>query len=258
MNAPSGDPNLLDRYLDDLLPGAERDRFERTVLADSAELAAEVQQQRDVDNALRRIFAVPRNAPGSGILPSHAAPRPRMGSAFARRPALRAISIAAVLGLGVFGGWRVWRFVTPPQPRNPYAVQPWRPMEVVYQDIVSGGFQPNWACKDDQEFATITRKQLGIPLLLAQSEGVAAVGWQYANTLGPNTMCLLATVRTDPSAEAAQVIVFADRARYDRSPETVSTSTRHVFRRALGTVVLYEISPLDTPSVVNRLYQPER
>ena len=257
MSVPTENPSLFDRYLDDLLPIAERDRFERDVLAVSSELTGEVQQQRAVDAAMRRIFPVPRTAPGFGGIRVREFESRGSGGSLATRRLVRALSIAAVLALGVFGGWRIWRFASPAQPKNPYAAMAWRPMEAVYDDIVAGGFHPDWACKDDAEFASITRKRLGTPLLLAQSDLVTAVGWQYANTLGSQTMCLLATVRAEPSAEAVKVIVFADRARNDRAPDPKTSPARHLFRREVGAVVLYEMSPLDAPRVLDRLHQPE-
>ncbi len=256
MSEPAENPNLVDLYLDSLLPSEERDRFERDVLAASPELTAEVRQQRAVDESIRRMFPVPKTPPELGWTRIHAIASAGPGRLFATRPLVRALSIAAVLALGVFGGWRIWRFASPPAAKNPYAVMAWRPMASVYDDIVAGGFQPDWACKNDAEFASITRRRLGIPLLLAQTDLVTAVGWTYANTLGSQTMCLLATVKAEPSAEATKVIVFADRARNDRAPDPTISTSRHLFRRQMDTVVLYEVSPLDAPTVLNRLYQP--
>lgn len=256
MSAPGDDPRLLDEYIDGQLAGERRDRYERDVLGRSAELAAEVDRQRILDASLRRVFAVPAGTRARKEQTDVDRRKPTHRGTLPARSSSRILAIAAVLAAGVFGGWRIWQFVQPPKLQDPYALTPWRSMFAVYDAVVTGGFRPEWVCKDDAEFAKVTRKRLGTPLLLAQSDAVAALGWQYANTLGPHTLCLLAAVRAEPAAEPTNVIVFADRVRNDRPPDEPETSARHVFRRIIDSVVLYEVTPLSAPMVLERFYQP--
>lgn len=245
----------LDSYLDDVLAPEDRTRVEKELSA-SATDQAEIRKQQLLDAALRRIF---QPTPPSQRLESTLSGNTQVQTAevrLARRLVLRSFAIAAILAFGVFGGWRTWRFFSPAPTINPYAPMPWRPLETTYQGIIADGFQPNWVCKDDVEFASVTRRQVGTSLLLAQSDSVKALGWRYANTLSPMTMCLLVTVATDSSAPPEKVIVFLARKRNARPPDPFSSPDLHIFQHEIGSVVLYEVSRLETPRVLDRFYTP--
>jgi hypothetical protein len=243
---------LIDAYLDDLLDETERAAFERRLESD-ARLRAEVEGQRRIDGALGRLFAPPL---GDGL-----ASRIATLAATDRRPVVRMparvsrwrrFAIAAALVIGVVGLYRLWDFVRPSQPTGRYAPQAWRSFETVYRDTVSRGFKPNWVCKNDREFVTAFRRQLGQALLLLPPPpGVAWAGLDYCNSITPQTMFLLAWVQGE------KVLVLADQAASDRGQTLPPESRLHLFRRQVGNLVLYECTPLDQPYVLDNFYIPD-
>jgi len=90
--------------------------------------------------------------------------------------------------------------------------------------------------------------------------GLEVLGWSYNSiqddkSLGVfsgYTLYLLARAKGEP------VVVLIDRTGYDRPLEVDSASGLHLFRREIGGAVLYEISPLDAPAVLDQFapYEP--
>jgi hypothetical protein len=72
------------------------------------------------------------------------------------------------------------------------------------------------------------------------------VGWRYSeDVLSPDESVLLATKGSD------KIVVVADEATHDRNLR--ESGGLHVYRRELGNLVLYEISPLEQPEVIGRI-----
>jgi len=77
-----------------------------------------------------------------------------------------------------------------------------------------------------------------------------AVGLLYCNSITPRTIGVLVRVEDQP------VIVFVDRVERDTGQPHVSEGL-NVFRRQIGRLVLYELSPLAEPSVIPLFHDPD-
>jgi hypothetical protein len=53
-----------------------------------------------------------------------------------------------------------------------------------------------------------------------------------------------------------KVIVFIDRASADTTPQKLGNPALNLFRREVGTLVLYELTPLDRSYVLDLFYDP--
>ena len=209
---------------------------------------AEVEQL--IDASLRRLF-VPPAQPVLDRIVDRAVERIRP----AVRPGFRSIrrlAAAAAIAAALVGGWQIWRAVGPGAGAPAaYRHQPWRSLDTVYRDTVAGGFEPAWVCADDREFTLTFRSVHHQGLLLAETPPhIAAVGLSYCNSITPRTICVMARVHGEP------VIVFVDGVERDTG-QTHPSGGLNVFRRQIGRLVLYELSPLAEPSVLPLFYDPD-
>jgi hypothetical protein len=76
-------------------------------------------------------------------------------------------------------------------------------------------------------------------------------GLTYCGGLSRYTTTMLARVDGSP------VMMFVDRADADTHPVLPVNSKLHLFRKELGPLVLYELTPLDHPHVMENLYLAE-
>ena len=247
--------DTLDDYLDGLLDDEAAGRFEERINADR-ELRAGIERQTAVNDALQRMCTPPpgveqrvleavRKAATTTPVPIA---RPKAVPFYRRRWA-----IAALLALGVVAAWRLVGVIE--QNRlvgDDYGPKPWTSVETYYRDAVESGFKPEWVCKDDDEFAGAFKKRMRQPLLVAATTGpVVGLGLGYANCLTRRTMTYLARVQGKP------VVVFVDKLKNDAHPELSPNSGLNLFRKELDRLVLYEVSPLDKPHVLDLFYVPE-
>jgi hypothetical protein len=252
---PAHDGAGLDAYLDGQLDAVERDRFEQRLRLDPI-LQAELVLQRRLDEALRRRFEPPspqrvlealsRRAGGPQVLRFPSARR------WFQRPwglAVAASIIVALIGVN----WYVWTSLPhglAPRPER-------RPIELVslergYQRELERGFRPLWLCETDHEFASAIFKSLGQGLLITIPPAeIKAKGLSYLPALSKDTMILLAEVETQP------VVVFIDRLAADSRPTLPPESGLRLFRREVGALVLYEVTPLGEPRVLELFYDPK-
>ena len=124
---------------------------------------------------------------------------------------------------------------------------------MVYADSVANDMEPEWTCDTESEFADSIRSHFGqaavIPFELP--EGVAALGLAYCNSISRRTVYLLAEVNDEP------VVVFIDRVEADPGQMVDETSGLNLFNRRLGLLVLYELSPLEKPALLQLFYDPD-
>lgn len=263
--APNEHESMLEAYLDGLLDAKERTTFEQLV-SKHAELRRAVEQQQRVNECLARLFNPPQNLEGSQVPGLAAATETvrRNGQADQRASAdaqpadarRKWLAVAAVLAISTVAAWNVWRFIDA-QPERvvvTYASTEHRSMADWYETEVEKGFEADWLCETDQEFRDTFAKQLGQPLLLARAElprGVSWVGLSYRNSVSRNTVCLLARSFETP------IIVFIDRAKRITDGFEPSGGDLKVYRRELGPLVLFEVSPLPEPRVLDQFYLPD-
>ena len=256
---------LIEEFLDGRLAPAEREAFAR-MIADSDELREQIQLQQQIDGGMRRLF----NPPPARDIKQHVQPllegSADPGADFKKnkikdlattklsRWQLVAASVLLAVGIAAYVGWSL-RDQKPvgPDPFRDYGTMAKQSLFESYQYHVATGFSPAWVCKDDQEFASTFQTRLGQPLLLSRlPEGFEALGLSYANTITPQTICLLARVH------GSEVMVFIDLAQSDRGQHTVpEASGLHVFEKNIGKLVLSELAAQPQPHILPLFYQPK-
>ncbi len=244
-------PDRLEAYLDDQMAQPEREAFERTLQTDT-ELRAQVEFQGEIDQTLRRLF-VP-SPPSEELIASlrRAASEPSEAkipaSAAGRKlwQMVRLVSLTTAACL--VWGWVAWFYLgSSDSASRGYAV---RPLAVIYQESVERGFEPLWVCEDDRQFASTFLKRQGQGLLLRPlPEGTQMVGLAYLKAIRGTTTTLMARVDGEP------VMVFVERLDRDRTlPAPSDSSGLHLYRKELASLVLYELTPLDSPHVMEFFY----
>ena len=162
---------------------------------------------------------------------------------------LRRLALAASIAGAVLGGSLIWRALAPRG--GGYERQAWASFETVYRAEVAGGLEPLWVCETDEEFGSTFADRFGQKLLLAQlPAGTEALGLSYCHSLTPRTTYLLATAQGRP------VIVFIDLAEHDRGRARPDVGDLNLYRREVGRLVLYEVSGLETPILLDHFYNP--
>lgn len=231
----------IDAYLDGEACGSAQAALEARLREDPL-LAAEMALQRRVDESIRRLFSPPAildQAPAGG---AEAGPigRSIAGAPHRRRLLSPPLAAAAVLALaGALGYWAV--LGSPLSPPPPHA-----PAPVVYQRVVAGGFEPQWVCEDEPAFIAYTRDLFGSSWVVAPQPGLKLVGWRSASDLlGPDAGLLLA------ERAGRRIVVAIDHRRNDRRIR--GGDGLRVFRRRLGDLVMYEVSPLEVPAVIGHV-----
>jgi hypothetical protein len=124
----------------------------------------------------------------------------------------------------------------------------------VYAKLVAD-WKPEEVCTEPPAFAAAVQKRLGSPLVLDSTPDVQPLGWTYTgrfrgSIVGPKTMILLTDVGQ------AKVLVLMDQLSSDRTVEQDPSGKLSVFRREVDGLVLYEVSPLDKPRVIDHLHAP--
>jgi hypothetical protein len=121
--------------------------------------------------------------------------------------------------------------------------------EGLYGRLAAANFTPDWRCSTDEEFADFQRYRLGAAFLVRADAAVALIGWSYAReTLSPQGEALMATVDGEHS------VVLVDRLIHDKPLKARPGSGLNLFRREMGTLVLYEITPLSKPRLLDLTY----
>jgi len=261
---PPDPAQWLDAYLDGLLGEAERAEFE-SLLSREPALADAVALQRRIDAEIRVALAPPESAsaPFAGPLAATVPiTRPRATTVRAARPApqpakpsvlarLRPWALAAGLALASIGAYVVAQ-------RQAAGEMKYVEPADLYARLKSNGFTPEFVCTTDAEFAGAVQARLGSPLALAPDgrTGVQLVGWAYGNTyegriVGPDTLVLM--TRLDGTHD---VLVLMDKAASDRRLTLPPGSGLSLFRRQVGSLVLYELTPLGKPRLLDVFVRP--
>ncbi len=239
----NSDIDRLEAYLDDQLQGQEREVMLRAIET-SADLQSEIELQKLIDKSLRKSFAPSSPVQTLSKLRQTADVHPTK----TRKPRRKATLILAATAASLVWGMLVWKFFANQQPQPDY--NPVKPLASIYETCVAEGFRPTWICKDDQEFASTFQKRQGQGLLLAAlPTGSKMEGLTYCGGISAYTTTMLARVNGSP------VMVFVDRADADIHPALpCGSSELHLFRKELGSLVLYELTPLDKPKVMDYLH----
>ena len=257
----AGDPgggSTLDAYLDGQLSGAERSAFEARLARDPA-LAGAREAQRRVDAGLRGLFVIPpfiplpmsghptgtNGHPSNGHPVTPATPAATTGTAgygwagiksaiLSTKGLLAGLALLAVL-LGV-GGWLAYLQFTAPHQLT---------FAEIYQQQVR--VTPNGSV-DGSQVETVASQTIGYGIRLkSHPANVKLVSMSAAHVLSPHTFVLQAR------REGQDVVLLADRACEDAPAAAAAGCGMHQFRREIGGVVFYELTPLDEPMLLSVL-----
>lgn len=224
---PGHKPSHLDRYLDGQMTDAERRAFERAVRADP-QLRAQLELQWKIEASLSRLFV---DSGATPMLPAGGASalrwtrfRPLYWSIAAAVLLAAALTVYLMLGRGPSGAG---------------------PLAEVYRVQLAKGFTPEVVCTTSDEFAKWVNTYFGQPIYPAeQHDGVEFIGWNYAPVIGGNSGVLLARVN------GREVIVVMDRKTREKKPLPPAGGGLKSFRQEFGSVVLYEVTPLEAPAIL--------
>ncbi len=213
--------------------------------------------QGPIDDAIRRQFEPPTGDAVLARVLAAASAADSGGTSLRIAPLRRRAlpwAIAAAVGLVVMAGsWRLVRPAISPPDRGsvPSSILSGT-LEQVYGQAVASGFRPAWKCKTDKQFAMTTYSRFGTGLLLAEHEpALQPMGWSYCDSISRHTAMLLLSVN------GRNVIVYIDRAEHDPGQKLPSDPRLKLFRKEIGPLVLYELSPLDRANVLDLFYRKE-
>lgn len=259
-NLPFDPVANVDAYVDGLLSPEETAAFER-------ELQVSVELRRQVELhelSIREVRSAYRYEPRAGaaatlatsLTPTTArqsAPALKLsaGQAIPQTPRpsgmvrLRRLAIAAVLVLGCAGAWATYVHLTSPGDK---LVGP----QEIYLALERANWTPEEVCTEGPAFAKYVQTRMGQPLSITARPGVELVGWSYGDgydgrIVGEKTVVMLARV------DGRGVAVLIDRASKDRSLSVPMGSGLHIFRRVIGSLVVYEVTPWDKPMILDAL-----
>jgi len=252
MSQPPEPADRMEMYLDGRMTPDEADAF-RAELADRPDLAEQVRLQERIDGSLKRLFNyAPCDEPAEPLAP---APIPISRGAPGRAPSWKRLiawgAIAAALTVAAV-------YVNRPRREFTYVT----PISM-YTRFKMTGWNPTFRCRTDEEFVAKVKSRLGQGLLIPMNTvGVVLDGWGYGDdyqgsSVSGDTMVLMAHASETPGGEPAPVLMFIDRARNAREVTVPPDSGMRVFEARRGGLVLYEVTPLCRPVLIDAAVVPE-
>lgn len=246
------DTELLELYLDGQLSG-ERAAHAEARIAERPALQAVVQQQARIDDALKRNFQPPAVSddflaqlladPAETQQPAVVAPADPLRQRRRRLFSVLAVAASLVLCTGI--GLQIWRSLLPPA--GGYGI---RHVAQIYDDAVRSGFEPDWLCEDDQEFAQTFADRQGQGLLLdTLPKEVRMAGLAYLDGFTLQATSMFAYVGDQPVLVLVARTPLVPAAAIEPSPERDVS----IFTREIGGLTIVEVSPLDEPRVMDSL-----
>jgi hypothetical protein len=251
-----GGGSPLDAYLDGQLSGAELSAFEARLARDPV-LAGARDAQRRIDGGLRGMFVVPPFIPlplnghppgGTNGHPTNGHPvapaAPAVGTAAHGWAGVKAAILSTkgliagfvlLAGLLGAGGWLAYlHFTVDPDPQLTFAE--------AYQRQVHA--TPNGSV-DKSQVESLASETIGYTIRMKhQPANLKLVSMSRAHVLSSRTFVLQARY------EGQDMLLIADRACEDM-PAADHNCGMHQFRREVGGVVFYELSPFDKPMLLN-------
>lgn len=234
---PPNTARKLEDYLDGLIPEPQRAATELELSRD-ARASGDLKLQRDIDSSLQRLFERSDASAAHGAPVDAVAGRIGGGQSYRMWTLLAAAAVLLLAFAGVYFGMDAFS----PRPDR---------LGDLYHAELAAGFQPQEVCTGDAEFAAWVQQHYGEALRPASHPSeIQLVGWSYGVGVTSYSGVLLAKVQDKP------VMVVVDQAKNEgrtlRAPED---SSLRMFRRTIGSLVLYEVTPLDHASVLPTLEQ---
>ncbi|MBY0311579.1 MAG: hypothetical protein K2W85_05885 [Phycisphaerales bacterium] len=259
-NAPFEPMANVDAYVDGLLSPEETAAFEREL-----QISAELRRQVELhEQSVREVRSTYRYEPRAGaaatletsVTPTaarDAVPALKLSGDQAIQRAMRSggllrmrrLAIAAVLVLGCAGVWATYVHLTSPGDK---LVGP----QEIYLALDRASWTPEEVCTEGPAFAKYVQTRMGQPLSITARPGVELVGWSYGDgydgrIVGEKTVVMLARV------DGRGVAVLIDRVSQDRTLSVPEGSGLRIFRRVVGSLVVYEVTPWEKPMILDAL-----
>lgn len=231
----------LEAYLDGQMGPEELAAFEKLAAARKFPLAQKVKLQREIDASMARLFvyqATDLEVPAPSPLPLPKQARHQ----HLRLGAILALA-ASLLVACIYIYW----------PRKEFRIGP---VQSTYARLDRTGWNPDFTCKTDEEFAVKVKERLGTAMVIPMSTlGVVLDGWGYAQDydggpLSNSTMYLLTHV------DGKRVLVLIDKKKNDRELYLPPDSTLTLHRREIGDLILYEVTPWPTSKAIDAAILP--
>lgn len=232
----------INAYLDGLMSPEEVQAFEGQLAQDET-LRAHLDWQRSIQQRLKSSldFDQLRNAIEKKIEPPTSRPILRM-----RMLIYAGMAAAAAVVLSFVLSELNERAMTSMSSRYEIVVRP--PAEV-YDALVASGFQPAEVCTVEQ-IPGWTEEKLGVRLAVANVPNeVTLLGWSYGYDLSGRLLGDYAGVLLTRVAEQ-EVLVVMDKLANDRDLVTTGREDLFIYRRELGDLVFYELTPLSEARVI--------
>lgn len=250
----------IEAYLDGRLTPEQLAQFNELVKR-TPSIRKEIELQTNIDESLKRLFSPPSAQVSAGVqtqADDDAELRIPIETPAPRRPlvsrgAWRLTAAACVLIAVGFGGYAAYLYYggfddSGGEPRRYSPAQAYRLAE-------AGAFEPNWVCKDEQEFATTFHWQLGQAVALAKPPAdVVPTGLSYVrleNGKAWNQVEVIAKVN------GKGVIVIVDKLNDSIQPCAPMEDGLHVFVKQTPHLVMREITPFDSPKLLELLSERE-
>ncbi len=247
--------DALDRYLDGAMSPSERSVFEQE-LASSLELRVAHDQavvmQRDIDASLRTQFSAAaldlntakRSLSGNtrGI---SGPPRALLFPKWLPLAAAALIGVVGLVGVYFFSGARPSGVVATVRPT----------LAALYNATVDAGFKPEEVCTTRDKFADWLGTKFGVSLAPREERSdITLVGWSYSTAISPYTGVLLAKSGEQPIIVALDIKVRESGKGPPAFGELLAGGKPlHVHKVVINGLALYEVSPLDTPRIIDNL-----
>jgi hypothetical protein len=270
-HGPGGDMEQddLDLYVDGLLDDERRAAFERKLFADP-ELAAALERQRSLKARLTAAFPVPEDPVAiaqRALAAGRALPGGRPRRVGGRRLALLRVAVAASL-LAALGLWAAGVFhvvdeapavvvdtggpghgidgpgelvgrVDRPGPDVREGEMSCVAFGGLYAELADDWRQAAAACRLPHDLARHFQESLGQELLVDREDELPIEG-PCTIRRWPTTTLLVSPQQPEP------ILILVDQLARDPRPVLEPGSPAHLFRRELGGLVLYELTPWDT------------
>ncbi len=249
----------IDAYLDGAMSFDGQQQFERAMV-DDAQLRADTAHGKAINSSLQTLLAPPPvslwvrkiashdmtrnghvNGTANGVIQETDTPKlllteaqPVVKNSAGRVFRLpRWLAVAAVVLL-LASGALILLFAVGGGANSGYNATKFRTLAQAYADID----EPQWVCETAEEFAGTFDGRFRVPILFnSDASDVSLAGLAYCHTLTRDTVCLVG------EAVGNKVLVFIDRLERDPHPQLPNDSGLNLFRREVGGLVMYEVSP---------------
>lgn len=259
----SDDGGGLDAYLDGLLSGPDRQAFEARLAQDPA-LRAEADAQRRLDGALRSLFVVPVPPPLPPIHVNGKPPLPGPGAGASGGAAAGAAGVAGLLGKGplllalllaLFGGAFTWWYLAGGHFWS--RTKPDLSLENAYRQLQSDGFAPETQVTSESELSRVIVERLQSRIQLRRLNlRPAPPGVQWLGIAGHCGLPFGGAIVMS-KVDGRDVLLMVGPSYGNGTQSVPSWSKLHLFRKEVGPLVVWEVTPLKQPRLLDLVSLPD-